>query len=516
MSVQAVQAVERVHFLEEQRRNRRRSARFSVFAVVAVALAGIPLCVILAPLLYGVVLVAAHGVDLVAPLPERQWELLHEVAFALPAVWNAVRGEPTRVTLGTLTLLYVAPGAIVMLVAWPLVRLLSRVGGAGTVLRRLPFRELDPVRLPEQQLRNLVQEMAVAAGVRPPAVRIIDSPAVNAVAIGLTTDDATILATTGFLQRLDRDERQAIVAHLVGSVGNGDLEIAATILSVFQTWGLMALLLETPLDARRRTLVRQFVRLSLDAVRGRADPDAARAMLDTFLAGSAFEFDEFFENLDNIRPESVGHACAVIVIHIPVIATIGLASIAAKQSITLFTNLILGPWLAPMWRARRRLADATAVQLTRHPDALARAIRDLEAADVRVDGGEAVNFLFPVWPAPSKETMKDATDVATFIVGMNPEPKPRLARLARLGASLESGALDARAPLSVRIRDALGPWEDVRAIPLLVIVAVLMLVVLVAVTLAAASVLLMALWVVLGWITGPLRWLRSAIAGATR
>jgi hypothetical protein len=51
---------------------------------------------------------------------------------------------------------------------------------------------------------------------------------------------------------------------------------------------------------------------------------------------------------------------------------------------------------------------------------------------------------------------------------------------------------------------------------LLAIVAVLMLVVLIAVTLSAASILLMALWVVLGWITGPLRWLRSAIAGATR
>ncbi|HEX6054083.1 MAG TPA: M48 family metalloprotease, partial [Gemmatimonadaceae bacterium] len=403
-------AVERVHFLAEQHRNRRRSARFSVFAVVAVALAGIPLCVILAPFLYGVVLVAAHAGDLVAPLSSRQWEVLHEVAFALPAVWKAVRGEPTRVTLGTLAMLYVAPGAVTMLVAWPLVRLLSRVGGAGTVLRRLPSREPDAIRLPDQQLRNLVQEIAVAAGVRPPAVRIIDSPAVNAVAVGLTTDDATILVTAGFLHRLDRDQRQAIIAHLVGSIGNGDLEIAATILSVFQTWGLMALLLETPLDARRRVLVRQFVRLSLDAVRGRADPEAARAMLDSFLASSALVFDEFFENLDTIRPESVGHACAVIVIHIPLIATIGLASIAAKQSIGLFTNLILGPWLAPMWRARRRLADATAVQLTRNPDALARAIRDLDAADVKVDGGEAVNFLFPVWPGPSKATMTEATD----------------------------------------------------------------------------------------------------------
>jgi heat shock protein HtpX len=72
--------------------------------------------------------------------------------------------------------------------------------------------------LAERQLVNVAHEMAVAAGVRPPAVRIIVSPAVNAVAIGLTTDDATLLATEGFIARLDRDERQAIAAHLIGSV----------------------------------------------------------------------------------------------------------------------------------------------------------------------------------------------------------------------------------------------------------------------------------------------------------
>ena len=50
------------------------------------------------------------------PAVERA-EMLHEVAFVLPAVWNAVRGEPTRVTSGTLALLYVVPGALAMLVA---------------------------------------------------------------------------------------------------------------------------------------------------------------------------------------------------------------------------------------------------------------------------------------------------------------------------------------------------------------------------------------------------------------
>jgi hypothetical protein len=238
-------------------------------------------------------------------------------------------------------------------------------------------------------------------------------------------------------------------------------------------------------------------------------------MLDALLAGSALDFDEFFANLDTIGPTSVGHACAIIVVHIPVIATVGLATIAARQSIALFTNLILGPWLAPMWRARRGLADATAVQLTRNPDALARAIRDLDGHNVKVEGGAAVSFLFPVWPAATREeTVNEATAVAAFIVGMNPDPKARLARLAALGARLNSGTPDGAVPQSARIRDALPSRDDLRAILVLATVAVLIVVALIAVTLAAASVLLMVLWVVLGWVAAPLRWaVGSAVSG---
>lgn len=361
-------------------------------------LAGIPLCVVVSPLLWGLILVGAHLVDLAAPLPQARWDRLHDVAFALPNLWALAWGRPAAVSWSTLALLYAAPGALLMLIAWPFVKLLSRTAGAGMMLRRLASREPDPTVPSEQQLRNVVQEMAIAAGVRAPAVRIIESAAANAVAIGLTTEDAAILVTTGLLERLDRDERQAIVAHLVGSVGNGDLEIAANILSVFQTWGLVALALETPLDASRRALVRRFGRLSLDAARGRVDPEEARGLLDGLLGGGAFEFEEFFANLETINPRSVAHGCCIILVQIPLIATVGLAAIAAKQAIALFTALVLGPWLAAMWRARRRLADATAVQLTRNPEALARAIRDLEAGDVEVPGGWVVNFLFPVWP----------------------------------------------------------------------------------------------------------------------
>jgi Zn-dependent protease with chaperone function len=506
-------SIDRVHFLDEQRRNRRRSLRFMVFAVVAVGLAGIPLCVLVAPLLFGVVLVAAHLIDLVAPLGDSTWERLHDVAFAAPNLWARVRGRPVEVPWGALALLYVVPGALLMLVTWPFIALMSRRAGAGTLLRRLDSRHPDPSVLAERQLVNVAHEMAVAAGVRPPAVRIIESPAVNAVAVGLTTDDATLLATRGFLERLDRDERQAIVAHLVGSVGNGDLEIAAIILSVFETWGLMALLLETPLDVRRRALVRRCIRVSLASARGRADVEEIRVLLDALLSGSSFDLEAFFQNLESIGPRSALHACSIILIQIPLIATFGLAVITARQTIALFTNLVLGPWLAAMWRARRRLADATAVQLTRNPGALARAVRDLEGSDVEVPGGWAVNFLFPVWPAVTEEIAARQTEIAAAVVGMRLDPAERLVRVAALGGTLEAGMPVRRPGLVDRLRGALPDWKELGAAVGWGVLALASVLVLAGVTLAAASLLLVALWYVLLWVTALPRWIRRRIVG---
>ena len=489
---------ERVHFLDAQRRNRRRSLRFMVFAAVAVAIAGIPLCVLIAPLLFGVAIVAAHLIDLIVPLSSATWERLHDVAFVLPNLWARLRGRPADIPWDLLALLYLIPGALVMLFAWPFIAVLTRRAGAGALLRRLPARDPDPSTLAEQQLVNVVHEMAVAAGVRPPVVRIIVSTAVNAVAIGLTNDDATLLATEGFITRLDRDERQAVVAHLVGSIGNGDLEIAAIVLSVFETWGLMALLLETPLDARRVALVRRLVRTSGAAALGRVDAEEARRMVDVLLGGSSFDLESFFRNIESTSPRSVRHACAIMLVYIPLVATFGLAVIAARQAIALFTNLVLGPWLAAMWRARRRLADATAVQLIRNPTALARAVRTMEASDVEVPGGWAVNFLFPVWPAVTDEIAARETDIATLIVGMRLDPADRLERLAALGAQMEA-----------RPHRALPDWRELGSAIGWGMLAIVSAVILVGVTLAAASLLLMGLWYVLRWVTALPRWLRG-------
>lgn len=482
------QPIDRVHFLDEQRRNRRRSRRFTAFAVVAVAVSGIPLCVVVAPIFLGAIIVLMHVADLVAPLSLSAWDRLHDVVFALPELWSFVRGRPVDIAWSSIALVYVIPGAVLMLLVWPFVLALSRQAGAGTMLNRLAARDIDHSAPSERQLANVVEEIAIAAGVTPPKVRIIESAAVNAVAVGLTSDDAIILATTGFLERLDRDERQALIAHLVGSVGNGDLQIGATILSVFATWGLISLILEAPVSGRRRAALKRLLRFGAASLRGRADREEASPLLELLLGGSAFDMG-VIEDIENIGPRSVAQAFLLLIL-LPLIALIGFASITARTTLALCTALGLGPWLAAMWRSRRRLADASAVQLTRHPTALASAVRTLEASDVEVPGGWVAYFLFPIW-VPVSEKNATQTEAASNIVGMRLETEPRLESIVALGAMLD--AVVRRPGWRTRLA-RLGTWKDVRAAVGWGLVAIVLCALLIAVTLSAASLVLIALW----------------------
>ena len=98
------------------------------------------MCVVIAPLLLGGVLVVAHLVDLVEPLGAEQWAALHDAVFVGPTLYRKLVGHQTAISWRALALIYVAPGAILMLVTWPFVQLLSRSAGVGSILRRLASR----------------------------------------------------------------------------------------------------------------------------------------------------------------------------------------------------------------------------------------------------------------------------------------------------------------------------------------------------------------------------------------
>lgn len=73
------------------------------------------------------------------------------------------------------------------------------------------------------RLGDLCEALCAALGLRPPALRIVDDRAANAITIGLRHDDVTLIATAGLLQQLDRIELEGVVGHELAHVKRWDV-----------------------------------------------------------------------------------------------------------------------------------------------------------------------------------------------------------------------------------------------------------------------------------------------------
>ena len=481
----------RRHFLDVQRRHRRSSALSAALVVAALALSGIPLSVFVSPILVAAAAVALRLVDLVAGIPpdltawiDRTFDLLH-------TVWSALRRPDVHLPWAWLVGLFVLPGICLMLLLHVFVRLTFRRAGVGGVLRRMEGRPPRPGDLAEQRLVNLVQEVAVAAGVPPPGVLLVDTPAANVAAAGRTMESAAVVVTRGFVDRLPRDAQQAVVAHVMGSVGNGDLVLAAEILSVLQTWGLVTLLLEAPFLPSSRASLRLVLETARGTLRGGAAVSSQELALDRLLTGAGYEKGMGSEELERL-PDL--HPLVLLFGYLPLLLTVAPAAIFAKTVIWLFTFVIAGPLIALLWRARRRLADATAVQLTRYPGALADALRTMAGLDTVVPGAAHVHFLFPVWD-PAVDNDHSRTDVTSVVLHLQLPLEPRLRHLQRLGADAMAAAAGLPAGAA-----AYGARDIAAAVGWLSVAAGLLAALLALSVLAAAGVLYL-----LGWLLDVVR-----------
>jgi Zn-dependent protease with chaperone function len=467
--------------------------------VTALAVSGIPLSVLISPMLVAAAAVLVGVADLAVDVPEGVSAWLDRAFHLLPTMWSAIRRDDVDMPWEWLAGLFVLPGLLTMVVLWALVRGIFRRTGVGGVLRRMRTRPPRPGDLAEQRLANLVQEVAVAAGVPPPRVLLIDTPGANVGAAGLTMEDATVVVTRGFVDRLPRDAQQAVIAHVIGSIGNGDLTVAAEILTLLQTWGLVSLVLEAPFLSSARASLALVGRIAIKTLQGRAEASSRELALDRLLEGAGHEHDMASEELEML-PEV--HPLVLLFAYLPLLVTVGVAAIAAKAIIWL-TVLLIGPFVALLWRTRRRLADATAIELTRYPDALAVGLRALASGDVTVPGAAGVHFLFPIWD-PAVDRDESRTDVSSALLHMQLPLETRLQTLQRLGASAGSHDGEANPGAGgITLREfssALG-WLSVAALFLGGVLAVS--------ALAAAGVLYLLGWLlhilvvaIPRWITG--------------
>ncbi|MEZ5616415.1 MAG: protease HtpX [Rhodocyclaceae bacterium] len=88
----------------------------------------------------------------------------------------------------------------------------------------------------ERWLVETVRRQAQMAGIGMPEVAIYDAPEVNAFATGMNRNNALVAVSTGLLRAMKQDEAEAVLAHEVSHVANGDMVTLALIQGVVNTF----------------------------------------------------------------------------------------------------------------------------------------------------------------------------------------------------------------------------------------------------------------------------------------
>ena len=104
-------------------------------------------------------------------------------------------------------------------------------------MRAVGAQVIEQPRTPaERWLVETVSRQAEAAGIGMPAVAVFESPSPNAFATGANKDAALVAVSTGLLQHMSQDEVEAVLAHEVSHVANGDMVTLALVQGVMNTF----------------------------------------------------------------------------------------------------------------------------------------------------------------------------------------------------------------------------------------------------------------------------------------
>lgn len=205
--------------------------------------------------------------------------------------------------------------------------------GLGGRLLNVQTRDAD-----ERKILNVVEEMAIAAGLQVPQVYLLEDPAINAFAAGYQQQDAVIGVTRGCIENLTREELQGVVAHEFSHIFNGDMRLNIRLIGWL--YGIMVI-----------------------------------GMVGYYLMRSnTFRHSRGRNNKGGI-------------------VLLGLGLMVVGYSGTFFGNLIK----AAVSRQREFLADASAVQFTRNPEGIGGALKKIGgygAQIVSTDTSEISHMLF--------------------------------------------------------------------------------------------------------------------------
>lgn len=182
----------------------------------------------------------------------------------------------------------------------------------------------------EPRAYRLLENLCISRGITMPRLKVIQTPVLNAYASGIRDENYTIALTTGLMNALDDEELEAVIAHELSHIANRDVRlliIAVIFVGIFSFFG--------------EGLVRTLMRTNLS------------------------------RSTDRHRRSGGGQAGALILF--------GIAIVALSYMLAMLIRFSLS-------RRREFMADAGAVELTKNPDAMIRALQKIsgraELADV--------------------------------------------------------------------------------------------------------------------------------------
>ena len=222
--------------------------------------------------------------------------------------------------------------------------------GGAWVAELLGGKRLNPASPSDeaQTLLNVVEEMALATGMAPPPIYVLDQEkGINAFAAGYAPEDAVIGVTRGAVTQLTRDELQGIIGHEFSHILHGDMRLNLEMVGLLH--GLQGL----------GVLGRTMLTWSLNQ-------SAYRSNFFTPLHGVSILFSYIFGGIMRI------------------VGTIGaVAASLVKAAIS---------------RQREFLADAAAVQFTRNPEGIANALKKIggleQGSIIHHDNAPQVSHMF--------------------------------------------------------------------------------------------------------------------------
>lgn len=231
----------------------------------------------------------------------------------------------------------------------------------------------------EPRLWNLLENLCISRGMRMPRLAVIETAAMNAYASGLTRDKGAVTVTRGLMDNLDDRELQAVLAHELAHIRNGDARLGL-IAAVFV--GIISLGFDMMTRGRRAARV------------GRARGGNWR-----------------------VNGNSRGGGLA---------ALIGILVIAAAWLLSMVLRMALS-------RNREFLADAGAVELTADPDAMISALRKVEGNADMPEVSPQVRALF----------LEDSTDNAlSSLMATHPPIGQRVATLVKMAGGRDPGRIE--------------------------------------------------------------------------